>query len=753
MQKIKNVEDVVAQVKSHLRNYLEEQGTEFRGPLMTCPNRDQHAHGDRKPSAGFIPDSDETAWNCFSCGQHGDIFNAYAAYEGKDIEGQGWYLALQTLADRLKISYELEPLPPEEQEQARVQQFLQALVNLAHSHLLDSDLYPDKPAWDYIDERGWREVVRHFRIGYVARTPIFEEFFKDQFGKFPEITNHISMHPDQFYNRIIYPVQHMYGSILGIMTRSLADGDSSIKYQKHFLKSLEKGGALFNLTKEFKTVYIVEGGSSVFTLYKNGIQNVVALNGKIFSQQMYNNLIKAGVDRAILCFDGDDQGQRGMESALTLTQDKSDIKILIKTLPEGKDPDDIVKTFGATTFNEIPEVSNFKFQLERLKTATDLTYANYKKSVFDILTSFNDSLIQDKMTKMFMEEMNVSKTTFSEELQRYKTTKSVTANVEITDILAEEKHLLRSIELFEEQALRCGKLKGIPIGFPILEERLDGLQNGLILIAGKWNTGKTAFLQSLALNILKDPSNFVLFFSIDDPTVTATLPRMMANLARIPINTMANPINRIDNNETIATAEKLVMKERRAEAIALMKSFNGRLGVKDSTDGYDTTYVEKTIKIFKSMAGERQLVVIVDFLNMVKWPKNVDRTEQETQLAFFFKHMANVYQCPVVCTVEANKGISDARTKEADIKGSSALSFRSTLTLLLSSDFEADGAENSEMYFYDDNSVAQPIVRLAVSKNKGSGSRKALFYKFYRDFSRFEECTPEEQDAYKRKFK
>lgn len=750
MQKLKNVEEVVAQVKPYLRRYLEEQGTEFRGILMTCPNRDQHANGDRKPSAGFIPNSDETAWNCFSCAKHGDIFTAYSLYEGKDIEGQGWYLALQALADHYKIPYELEPLPLEEQEQMKVQKFLRELVNLAHSRLLAQE---NGPAWEYLESRGWVEVVRHFGIGYVDKSTVFEDFFKEQFGTFPEISNHISIHPDKLYNRVIYPIRHVYGSVLGIMTRSLVDEDDSIKYQKHFLKSLEKGGILFNLTKEFKTVYVVEGGSSVFTMHKHGIQNVVAMNGKIFSQQMYNNLIKAGVNKAILCFDGDEQGQRGMEAALTLTQDKSDIKILIKTLPDGKDPDDIIKEFGKKVFEEIPEVSNFKFQLERLKTATDLTYANYKKSVFDILTSFNDSLIQDKMIKMFMEEMDVSKTTFSEELQRYKSTKSAIANVEITDILAEESHLRRSIEAFEEQSLRCGKLKGIPIGFPILEERIDGLQNGLILIAGKWNTGKTAFLQTLALNLLQNPSNFVLFFSIDDPVIGATVPRMAANLACMPINTMANPINRIDNNLTMEESEKAALKQRRAEALALMKSYEGRLGLKDSTDGYDTVFVEKTIKTFKSMAGDRNLVVIVDFLNMVKWPKNVDRTEQETQLAFFFKHMANTYQCPVVCTVEANKGISDARTKEADIKGSSALSFRSTLTMLLSSDFEADGSENSEMYFYDENGIAQPIVRLAVSKNKGSGSRKALFYKFYRDWSKFVECTPEEQDEYKRKFK
>ena len=752
MQKIINVEDIVSQLKPFLRRYLEEQGTEFKGHLMTCPNRDQHAHGDSKPSAGFVPDTEDSVWNCFSCNTSSDIFGAYSLLEGKDIQGQGWFEAIKELADRYKISYEVEPLSPEEQEQTNVQQFLSNLVKHSHNYLLDN---PQSSAYEYINSRGWEEVIRHFKIGYVPKTPYFESFFKDQFGKYPEIAKIISIHPDQLYDRVIYPVYSVYGSILGIMTRSITNENDSIKYRKHFLKSLEKGGVLFNLTKEFRTVYIVEGGSSVFTMYKNGIKNVIALNGKLFSQQMYNSLIKVGVNKIVLCYDGDNQGQKGMEDALSLTQDKSDIKVAIKTLPEGKDPDEFIKEFGVEVFKEIPEISNFKFQLERLKTANDTTYSNYKKSVYDIVNSCSDLLIKDKMAKMFMGEMNISKTVFSEELHKFKITKNVTDDVGVADILAEENHLLKAIGEFEENSLRCGKLKGLPIGFPILEEKIDGLQPGLILISGRWNCGKSGMLQTLALNLLQSPTNFVLFFSIDDPTIAATIPRMVANLAEIPINTVSNPINRIDNNTTISTAEKLVMRQQREKAIEVMKSYSGRLGIKDSSDGFDTNYIEKLIKIYKSIAGERNLVVIVDFLNMVKWSaKAVERTEQETQLAFFFKNMSNVYNCPIVCTVEANKGIADARIKEADIKGSASISFRSTLTLLLSSDFEADGVEDSgNMFFYDNNGVANPIVRVSVSKNKGSGFKQSLFFKFYKQYSKFVECDEQEQIDFRKKLR
>ena len=194
----------------------------------------------------------------------------------------------------------------------------------------------------------------------------------------------------------------------------------------------------------------------------------------------------------------------------------------------------------------------------------------------------------------------------------------------------------------------------------------------------------------------------------------------------------------------------MLLKSRRKEAIELLKQYSGRFGIKDSVDGYDTDFVEKMIKVYRAIAGDRTLVVLVDFFNMVEWKKKADRTETETQLAFFFKQMANKYQCPIVCTVEANKGITNSKIQEADIKGSSALQFRSTLTLLLSSTFEV--TDDSEMFYYDERDIPQPVVKLQVSKNKGSSFRKSLYYKFQRDCSRFIECTEEEQKEYARKF-
>ena len=202
--------------------------------------------------------------------------------------------------------------------------------------------------------------------------------------------------------------------------------------------------------------------------------------------------------------------------------------------------------------------------------------------------------------------------------------------------------------------------------------------------------------------------------------------------------------------KTLEDAEKLTLKNKRNEAIEMLKGYSGRLGIKDATDGYDINFIEKIIKIYKVIANDKKLVVFVDFLNMVALgKKNIDRTEQETLLAGFFKHMAGLYDVPVVCTVESTKGVADTTMHESNIKGSSSLQYRSDLTLLLSSDFEA--TSKSEMYFYDDKGEANPIVQVKISKSKFSSFRKSIYFKFYRSCSKFEECSVAEQQEYSRK--
>ena len=754
MQRIKNIEEVILGLKPFLKQFLEEHGTAYRGTLFQCPNRAAHNNNDNKPSAGFIPGTEDQMWHCFGCGSSSDIFGAYKFLEGKDINGANWYVAVKDLADKYSVPHELEPISAEEAEFNNVQAFLKKITSSAHNYLVKN--HPKK-AMDYIKSRGWEGEIENFQLGYLPPdNQAVRKYVVEAFAKYPELEKHINLKinkPEQFTknisDRLIYPIKHRYGYILGLVDRAISEDDKGPKYVKHFVKSNDKG-TLFNLNKTFKIIYLVEGASSVFTLSAHGIKNVVAMLGaSTFTNEMYNNLVKHGIERIVFCYDGDKGGDEGLKSALKVVQDKSDIKVFVKQMPEGKDPDDLIKHEGVKAFKIIPEVSNFKYYLTMFKADGENDHA--KKALFEIILSNQDGIIRERMLKLFTKETGLLKTTIIDEVAKYEKTKSLVSDVGVGEVLKEESALTKNIEIFEERAWRAGKLKGIATQFPIFDEKIDGLQTGLILIAGRWNVGKSAFMQTMALNLLEEPSNYILYLSIDDPIVAATIPRFIANLSRIPINTVGNPLHRIEKNETLDETTKLLLKKNRNDAIDKLKSYSARFGLKDSTDGYDTSFIEKMIKIYKVIAGDRKLIVFVDFLNMVNLSdfRKVDRTEQETQLAGFFKRMAGLYDVPVICTVEATKAVTQTSMDESSIKGSSSIQFRSDLTLLLSTNFEVDG--KSDMYFYDEKGEVQPIVKVRISKNKMSGYKRSIYFKFYREHCRFEECDHGEQQEHSRR--
>lgn len=744
MQKIKNVGEVISQLKPLLRTYLEEKDTRFKGPLFTCPNKDFHENEDAKPSAGFIPDKEETVWNCFTCGKSGDIFTAYHHLEGKEVQGANFYRAVKELADRYGIRYELEEMVQDEKDFDTAQQFLQKLTETAHRYLIQKK---PKEALQFLKGRDWLKVVKRFQLGYLPRDKKIKNFFISAFKQHPEIKNYIGIADEQIVGRLICPIKHKYGIILGLVHRAIDKNDTRPKYQKHLLKSLKKGGTLFNLTSNYKKVYLVEGGSSVLTMYKYGIKNAVSTLGTAFTPQMYNVLVKNGVKEMVICFDGDKAGKEALDGAIKLTQNKSDIRIYVKELTLNKDPDDILREDGKEEFLKIPEVSNFKYQLNKLKELED---DKAKESLFEIITSCKDSLIKEKMIKLFVKEMDVGKSLLAEELSKFEKRKGIINDVGVGELLEEEDQFSREVEKFEEMAWRTGKLKGVSTGFPILDEKIDGLQDGLILIAGKWNTGKSAFMISLALNLIKSPDNHIIYFSIDDPIWTTTIPRFVANISLIPINTISKPVYGIEKSEILEEAEKAALRGRREEAIKLLKeSYKGRLGLKDSSHGYDLQFVEKMIKIHKVLAKDKKLIIFVDFMNMIHYNKNVDTTEREAKLAGFLKHVAGLYHAPVVASVEAMKDIGNKGMRDTDVKGSSSIQHRADLMLLLFSDYESN--DQSKMYFYDEDSQPQPIVEVKLGKNKMSGYKGRIYFKFYKSFSKFEEFSEEEQKDVRKK--
>lgn len=742
--KIKNAGAVIDKLRTLLPTYLRDSELYFKSQNdrenFQCPNHLEHEKGqnDERPSCGFIPDSNNEKFHCFSCGKCGDIFTAVNCLEGKDIIGANFYKVVRELAHRYGIEYELEPPTEDERRFALAQKFLSTIITQANMYLIQKK--PENVT-KYLQKRGWDSLIESYKIGYLPADANVKNFFIKTFTKHPALKDMLSISDELITNRVIIPIMSPHGIILGLVTREITTGDKRGKYRKHFLKTLKSDSVMFNLKTDTQSIYIVEGSSSVLTMETHGYKNVVAILGSSFTEAMYNKLIKQGVTEITLCYDGDAAGHKCYERTIKIVQTKPDIKVYIKKLPSGLDPDDLITQDGKEAFDKLERVSLFKYQLLRLKEDSDNEHL--KHSVYSLMLTCNDSIIQERMFKLFIKELNTQKTALMTELKKFEMLGKSMSDFTVAEMLEEKDSLITRISKFEEAAWRGDNLLGVSSGFNILDDKLDGIQTGLHEIGGTWNVGKSAFILSMAMNMLKNPDVHILYFSIDDPILTKTIPRALANLSMIPINTAANPYFRIQKNETLKEIDRINLTQKREQALDLLRNLSTRFSLKDASDGYNLDFIEKMIKIRKLIAEDKKLVLFVDFLHMVSDGKNTDETALLTAVSRALKRWSTLYNMPVITTVQSIKGSGKGvNMSDRDIKGSVSLQYDADTILLLSTNF--DTGEQPELSFRDEDGTARPIVRVKVTKNKISGYKGTLFYKFYPEFSLFRECDEEE---------
>jgi len=161
---------------------------------------------------------------------------------------------------------------------------------------------------------------------------------------------------DRFRDRVIFPIRDSRGRVIAFGGRVL--GDDKPKY----LNSPEtpvfhKGQELYGLyearknNRDLDEIMVVEGYMDVIALAQQGIRNAVATLGTATSEEHIKRLFRI-VPNILFCFDGDQAGRnaawRALESALSNLQDGRKVRFLF--LPEGEDPDSLVRAEGPDAF-------------------------------------------------------------------------------------------------------------------------------------------------------------------------------------------------------------------------------------------------------------------------------------------------------------------------------------------------------------------------------------------------------------------
>ena len=326
---------------------LQKAGREFKA---CCP-----FHNEKSPS--FTVNDEKGFYHCFGCGAHGDAIRWMT-----DHQGLAFMDAVKELAAEAGMDV---PAPdPQAARAAEKRDSLHDVMAAAQEWFARNLAAPEgDAARGYLATRGFdAHTVQRFGFGYA---PEGRQALKEALSRFPEAMLveaglRIEVEErdpyDRFRGRLMLPIEDARGRVIAFGGRILArDKTDAPKYLNSPDTPLfDKGRTLYNLhraapaARQSGRMVVVEGYMDVIALAAAGIAECVAPLGTALTEHQIE-LLWRHVETPVLCFDGDAAGQRAAMRAITralpLLRPAHSLRIV--RLPEGLDPDDVIKAKGA----------------------------------------------------------------------------------------------------------------------------------------------------------------------------------------------------------------------------------------------------------------------------------------------------------------------------------------------------------------------------------------------------------------------
>ncbi|MCB1435703.1 MAG: DNA primase, partial [Rhodobiaceae bacterium] len=312
-------------------------------------------HGEKTPS--FHADNRKGRYHCFGCGQSGDIFTFLTEKEGLSFPE-----AVERLAEQAGVALPRAEPGAQAREEARksLYEVLEAAARFYEDQLQQR---AGAHARGYIADRGLSPAtIGRFRLGYA---PSGRYGLKEHLGQLGidagQMTGagllisgeDIAVPFDRFRDRLMFPITDLRGRVVGFGGRALS-AEAKAKYLNSPETELfHKRTLLYNANSarasahEQGAVIAVEGYMDVIALVQAGFANVVAPLGTALTAEQIQLLWRLA-DEPVLCFDGDAAGVkaawRAADEALALLSPGKSLSFAL--LPEGMDPDDLVRDQG-----------------------------------------------------------------------------------------------------------------------------------------------------------------------------------------------------------------------------------------------------------------------------------------------------------------------------------------------------------------------------------------------------------------------
>jgi DNA primase len=340
-------------------------------------------HNERTPSFNVNPH--RQIFKCFGCGAGGSVFRFVMDYEHLDFVA-----AVRKLADKAGIKIPEAEMSQADYERADLRRRLLSLhaeaAEFFHQQLMRGN--SADAAREYMKKRGLSaEVAKSWKIGFAPdswdgllsamQAGGYSEMELKESGLFSHGEDSGKMY-DRFRGRVMFPICNDTGEVIAFSGRVLFAEQSPAKYVNSPETPLfTKGNVLFGLNKSkraliaAKQAIVCEGQVDLITAFEAGVQNVIAPQGTAFTDRQAR-ILKRYVDEVVLCFDADAAGEKAAERSLPHLLAEG-LLVRVMTLPQGEDPDSLIRTQGAEVFRERVAAAKdfFDHQIDRLTGTPD----------------------------------------------------------------------------------------------------------------------------------------------------------------------------------------------------------------------------------------------------------------------------------------------------------------------------------------------------------------------------------------------
>ena len=375
---------------------LKKAGKDYKA---CCP-----FHNEKTPSFTVAPD--KQIFHCFGCGESGSAIDFVMKHDHLDFVG-----AIETIANEsgLQVVYEKSRDP----KYSKTQEYFEIMKKVSDLYSLQIRSKKYQPIISaYAKKRGLSgDVAKRFEIGY--STPDWStlyDHYKDDEGSIEKLVEMGLLVKkekqegfyDRFRGRLMFPIHNFKGQVIAFGGRSI-DEDNQPKYLNSpetplFSKSKELYG-LFHARKYSRSVehiIVVEGYMDVVSLHQHGVTNAVASLGTATTPQHIDILSKTS-NNIIFCFDGDNAGKNAAWKALNIALPKIKAGLIIKFmfLPDGEDPDSIIRKESKLAFEERVDnaITLSQFLFDHIKEAVNFETIEGKtqflEKAFDLIKTID----------------------------------------------------------------------------------------------------------------------------------------------------------------------------------------------------------------------------------------------------------------------------------------------------------------------------------------------------------------------------